>query len=192
MPTAPSAFNTRRAGLNFARRLYLPRIVGLAIGFWCVLTALYPGHQPVGVWILLAVNGFIWPHIAYQWSIRSEAPYATEIRNLLIDALLGGMWVAIMGFNALPAVVILSMMGMNNIASGGPSLYFKGLMAQIIGALVTCAILGFPLYTTIHSAAGLSVPADDLHLPSLPGLCDLPNRQAAGRKATGAIAHQHA
>ncbi|MGQ6549644.1 diguanylate cyclase AdrA [Serratia sp. IR-2025] len=144
MPTALSAINTRRAGLNFARRLYLPRIVGLGIGFLCVLTALYPVHQPVGVWILLAVNGFIWPHVAYQWSIRSEAPYATEIRNLLIDALLGGMWVAIMGFNALPAVVILSMMGMNNIASGGPSLYFKGMIAQIIGALVTSAILGFP------------------------------------------------
>lgn len=144
MPTAPSAINTRRSGLNFARRLYLPRIVGLGIGFCCVFTALYPLHPPIGVWILLVINGFIWPHIAYQWAIRSENTYATEIRNLLIDALLGGMWIAIMQFNALPAVVILSMMGMNNIASGGPSLFLKGLGAQIVGALATSAILGFP------------------------------------------------
>lgn len=144
MPTASSAINTRRSGLNFAKRLYLPRIVGLGIGFFCVLTALYPLHPSVGVWILLVINGFIWPHIAYQWSIRSEKTYATEIRNLLIDALLGGMWIAIMQFNALPAVVILSMMGMNNIASGGPSLFLKGLLAQTTGALATSALLGFP------------------------------------------------
>lgn len=144
MPKAPSAINTRRSGLNFARRLYLPRIVGLGIGFFCVLTALYPSHPPVGVWILLALNGFIWPHVAYQWSIRSEDAYATETRNLLIDTLLGGMWVAIMGFNALPAAVIVSMMGMNNIASGGPALFLKGLVTQIVGALATSTLLGFP------------------------------------------------
>ncbi|WP_431223306.1 diguanylate cyclase [Serratia sp. L9] len=91
-------------------------------------------------------HGFIWPHIAYQWAIRSENPFQAETRNLLFDALMGGMWVAIMGFNALPAVVILSMMGMNNIASGGHTLFFKGLAAQIIGALVTSAFLGFPFH----------------------------------------------
>lgn len=144
MPKAPSTSNARRSGLNFAKRIYLPRIVGLGIGFFCVLAALYPEHPPIGVWMLLVTNGFIWPHIAYQWSIRSEKPYATELRNLIIDALLGGMWVAIIEFNALPAVVILSMMGMNNIASGGPSLFFKGLAAQVVGALATSAMLGFP------------------------------------------------
>lgn len=146
MPLAPSTINTRRSGLGFARRTYLPRIVGLGIGFCCVLAALYPLHPPAGVWILLFLHGFIWPHVAYQWAIRSEKPFQTEIRNLLIDALMGGMWVAIMGFNALPAVVILSMMGMNNIASGGHTLFFKGLAAQITGALITSAFLGFPFH----------------------------------------------
>jgi len=146
MPIAPSATNTRRSGISFAKRTYLPRIVGLGIGFFCVLAAIIPLHPPFGMWILLAFNGFIWPHIAYQWSIRSENPFATETRNLLIDALMGGVWAAVMGFNALPAVVILSMMGMNNIASGGLSLFFKGLLAQIIGAVLTSAALGFPFY----------------------------------------------
>lgn len=49
-----------------------------------------------------------------------------------------------MGFNALPSVVILSMMGMNNIASGGPTLFYKGLAVQVTGALLTAALLGFP------------------------------------------------
>ncbi|WON76114.1 diguanylate cyclase [Serratia sp. UGAL515B_01] len=143
MPIALSNTNTRRSGLSFARRIYHPRIVGLGIGFFCVLAVLYPLNPPVIVWILLTFNGFIWPHIAYQWSIRAENPFSTEIRNLLIDSLMGGVWIAIMGFNALPAVVILSMMGMNNIASGGQNLFFKGLAAQIIGAVITSALLGF-------------------------------------------------
>ncbi|OMQ25527.1 diguanylate cyclase [Serratia oryzae] len=150
MPIAPliatTTATTRRSGLGFAKRTYLPRIVGLAIGSLCVLAAIFPLHPPFAVWLLLAFNGFVWPHIAYQWSIRSDKPFATEIRNLLIDALMGGAWVAAMGFNALPAVVILSMMSMNNIASGGLPLFFKGLAAQIIGAVLTSAVLGFPFY----------------------------------------------
>ncbi|AHG21551.1 diguanylate cyclase [Chania multitudinisentens RB-25] len=146
MVIAPSTADTRRSGISFAKRIYLPRIVGLGIGFFCVLAALIPLHPPMPVWGLLIFNGFIWPHIAYQWSIRSEKPFATETRNLLIDALMGGVWAAMMGFNALPTVVILSMMGMNNIASGGHSLFFKGLIAQIIGATLTSALLGFPFH----------------------------------------------
>ncbi|TQI79429.1 diguanylate cyclase [Serratia fonticola] len=146
MAITQSTINTRRSGLSFARRTYLPRIVGLGIGFFCVLAAIYPLHPPISIWILLFAHGFIWPHIAYQWSIRSDAPFPTEVRNLMIDALMGGMWVALMEFNALPAVVILSMMGMNNIASGGHTLFFKGLVAQITGAILTSALLGFPFH----------------------------------------------
>lgn len=49
-----------------------------------------------------------------------------------------------MAFNALPSVVILSMMGMNNIAAAGKTLFFKGLVAQLAGALTVSALLGFP------------------------------------------------
>lgn len=143
MPIKLPNTKTQRSGLSFAKRTYQPRIVGLGIGFFCVLAALYPLHPSPFIWLLLFFNGFIWPHIAYHWSNRTENPFSTEIRNLLIDSLMGGIWVAIIGFNALPAVVILSMMGMNNIASGGQNLFFKGLAAQTIGALVTSTLLGF-------------------------------------------------
>lgn len=146
MPIAPLAVNARRSGLSFAKRTYLPRIVGLGIGFFCVLATILPLQPPLAVWVLLVFNGFIWPHIAYQRSIRAEKPFITETNNLLIDATLGGIWAAIMGFNALPSAVILSMMGMNNIASGGLSLFFKGLVAQIAAAVLTSAALGFPFY----------------------------------------------
>ena len=69
----------------------------------------------------LAIAGlsrFLWPHLAYRLACRAKDPFKAEIRNLLIDSAFGGFWAAMMAFNALPAIVILSMMSMNNIASG--------------------------------------------------------------------------
>ncbi|AHY06147.1 diguanylate cyclase [Serratia plymuthica] len=144
MYTAPSVIDTRRSGLSFARRTYLPRIVGLGIGFLCVFSVLHTQPSAPWVWGLLIFHGFIWPHIAYQWARRSATPFKAETRNLLIDSFFGGLWAAMMAFNALPSVVILSMMGMNNIAAAGKTLFFKGLVAQLAGALTVSALLGFP------------------------------------------------
>ena len=123
----PSVIDTRKSGLSFARRTYLPRIVGLGIGSLCVFSVFYTQNTAPLLWVLLILHGFIWPHLAYQWARRSSQPFKAEIRNLLIDSFFGGLWVAMMAFNALPSVVILSMMGMNNIAAAGKPLFFKGL-----------------------------------------------------------------
>jgi hypothetical protein len=48
-----------------------------------------------------------------------QVPYHAEHRNLLIDAFLGGFWVAAMQFNPLPSATTISMMAMNNVAIGG-------------------------------------------------------------------------
>lgn len=140
----PSVIDTRKSGLSFARRTYLPRIVGLGIGSLCVFSVFYTQNTAPLLWVLLILHGFIWPHLAYQWARRSSQPFKAEIRNLLIDSFFGGLWVAMMAFNALPSVVILSMMGMNNIAAAGKPLFFKGLAAQLAGALTIGALMGFP------------------------------------------------
>ncbi|CAB1211618.1 diguanylate cyclase [Serratia liquefaciens] len=140
----PSVIDTRKSGLSFARRTYLPRIVGLGIGSLCVFSVFYTQNTALWLWVLLILHGFIWPHLAYQWARRSSQPFKAEIRNLLIDSFFGGLWVAMMAFNALPSVVILSMMGMNNIAAAGKPLFFKGLTAQLAGALTIGALMGFP------------------------------------------------
>ena len=58
---APSVIDARRSGLSFARRTYLPRIVGLGIGFLCVFSVLYSQQPGPWVWGLLIFHGFIWP-----------------------------------------------------------------------------------------------------------------------------------
>lgn len=134
--------NQRGKGLSFAKRIYLPRIVGLGIGFLSVGAALYPLQPPNWLWGLLLFNGFIWPHLAFQIAKRAAYPYQAERRNLLVDTLFGGFWAATMQFNPLPTVTILAMMTMNNVAAGGQRLLVRGSLAQAAGVLLSWLLFG--------------------------------------------------
>jgi diguanylate cyclase len=141
--------NNRGKGLSFARRIYLPRIIGLGVGFFCVGAALYPLNMPSWIWALLLFNGFAWPHLAYQISRRSAFPYQAERRNMLYDSLCGGFWAASFQFSPLATVTILSMMTMNNVAAGGQRLFMFGALAQLVGVLLGWSIFGFKFSLTM-------------------------------------------
>lgn len=130
------------SGRSFARRIYLPRSIGLGIGFFCVAAGLWPLQPQPWVWALLVFNGFLWPHLAYQLARMSAAPFKAERRNLLIDSVFGGFWAAAMQFNTLPTVTILAMMAMNNIAAGGGKFFLKGCLAMLAGVLVAVLTFG--------------------------------------------------
>jgi diguanylate cyclase len=138
--------NKRGKGLSFARRIYMPRVIGLGIGSISVAAALYPLNVPLWVWALLLFNGVLWPHLAYQLSTRATFPYRAERRNLLFDSLLGGFWTATFQFNPLIAVTILSMMTMNNVAAGGQKLFLLGALAQVTGVIISWLLFG-PAFT---------------------------------------------
>ncbi|MEN2393669.1 diguanylate cyclase [Pseudomonas halotolerans] len=156
---------TGRKGLSLARRLYSSRILGLTLGLLLVSFAVYPLSPAPWVWWFMLVNGLFWPHLAYQWARRSAVPYHAERRNLLIDAFLGGFWVAAMQFNPLPAAVILAMMAMNNVAIGGLRFLFAGAAVQAAGIVAGASI--FPL-TSVPMTSSAQLYA------SLPLLCTYP------------------
>ncbi|MBC9250272.1 diguanylate cyclase AdrA [Pseudomonas alcaligenes] len=131
------------SGLSFAKRIYLPRAIGLGIGFFCVAAGLWPLAMPGWIWALLLFNGFLWPHVAFQVARLAKQPYQCERRNLLLDSVFGGFWAGAMQFNALPTVTILAMMAMNNIAAGGARFFLAGSLAQLGGALLAMLLFGF-------------------------------------------------
>ncbi|MFJ4194055.1 diguanylate cyclase [Pseudomonas sp. NPDC089534] len=122
-----------RKGLSLARRLHTSRTLGLALGLLCVAAAMHPLGPPPWVWALMLFNALLWPHLAFQWARRAHVPYHAEHRNLLIDAFLGGFWVAAMQFNPLPSATTVSMMAMNNVAIGGLRFLLAGTAAQLLG-----------------------------------------------------------
>ncbi|WP_265534758.1 diguanylate cyclase [Pseudomonas saponiphila] len=129
---APAQY-TRGKGLSLARRLYKSRILGLGLGVLCVAAGMWPLQPAPWVWGLMLFNAFIWPHLAYQWARWARVPFRAEHRNLLVDSLAGGFWVAAMHFNPLPLATTLGMMAMNNIALGGVRFFLAGSLAQALG-----------------------------------------------------------
>ena len=94
----PAQSATRRYdyGRRFVQRMYRPRTVGLALGGVAIAPVLWAnGSHPV-VWLALGLSAFAWPHIAYGLGLGSSNPYATELRSLTIDSMLGGAFIALM------------------------------------------------------------------------------------------------
>ncbi|MEW7313776.1 diguanylate cyclase AdrA [Buttiauxella gaviniae] len=144
---------------RFARRLYIPRIIGLATGFFCVSSVLV--MQPVSGWwwLLLVAYCFIWPHFAWQTADRASDPARAEIRNLMADSIMGGVWIAVMGLNALPSALILAMLCMNNVGCGGLKLFLGGLGIIVLSCVLTLGLLHIPLnLQTMPSQVWICLP----------------------------------
>lgn len=130
-------------GRGLPRRVYGPRAAGVGLGALAVGAALIQrGDTPTWLWVLLAINGLLWPHLAYQMARRSRRPYEAEHRNLLADSAFGGWWVPAMDFNLLPSVLVLTMPAMDNVAMGGPRLLLRGALAQLLGVAAGYALAG--------------------------------------------------
>ena len=146
----------RDQSLRFAQRMYIPRVVGLGAGFFAVASVLYQSHAHALAWAALIFNGFVWPHLAYLLARRSADPHRTEIRNLLADSAGGGVWIAVMGFNLLPSVLLAAMLAMDKISVGGPRLLTRAVALQLAGCAVTVTLLSVDLQpaTTMLNVVG--------------------------------------
>jgi diguanylate cyclase len=141
---AQPAGASRARELAFVHRVYHLRVVGLGLGMLCVAPVLW--LQGSGWWwLLLACNGLVWPHVACRLAERSHAPRRAEERNLMVDSALGGMWMAVIQFNLLPSVLLLTMLSMDKISAGGPRLLLRSLACLVATCVAASALLGFPV-----------------------------------------------
>jgi diguanylate cyclase len=140
------AQRTKDEGLRFVRRMYLPRVLGLALGAICVAGALWQqGAHPL-VWAALALNAFAWPHVAYPLARHARNPYRAELRNLMVDSACGGAWMAVMGFTLVPSAVLFSMLVMDKISVGGLRFLWRCLVAQATVMVAAAVLTGFRLH----------------------------------------------
>ncbi|WP_083444521.1 diguanylate cyclase [Herbaspirillum rhizosphaerae] len=152
---SPSPEELIGKGVRFVKRIYILRVIGLSIGFFCVAAGFL--QNPVGwpLWALLIFHGYIWPHVAYRVALNSKIPYRTERMNLVADTGFGGFWIIAMQGNLVPSAVILAMLSMDNIAAGGTKLFLRGLLGSVFGALIGLLLLEFrfapesDLYTVV-------------------------------------------
>ncbi|WP_368933963.1 diguanylate cyclase AdrA [Citrobacter koseri] len=132
----------QRSGLRFAKRVRLPRAVGLGWMFLPIAAVL--ASQPIagGWWLFLVGWSFVWPHLAWQLASKAIDPLSREIYNLKADAILAGVWVGVMGVNVLPSTALLMMMCMNLMGAGGLRLFIAGMVLMVVSCLVTLQLTG--------------------------------------------------
>lgn len=131
--------------LRFVQRTHRLRTLGLGLGAVCVGAVLKLHDAAIGWWVLLAAHGFVWPHVAVWLARRSAWPRRVETRNLMVDAVLGGLWVAVMQFNLLPSVLIATMLSIDKVSIGGARLLARTLALFAGGGAITSALMGFPV-----------------------------------------------
>ncbi|PVZ16175.1 MULTISPECIES: MASE2 domain-containing protein [unclassified Pseudomonas] len=134
--------NSRQAGISFAKRVFMPRALGCLLSFVYIAVVIQGTSPPEWVWGAMLINGFVWPWVAQSLALRSQHPYRAEMRNLMLDSLFAGAWVAVMRFNLLPTALLLSMIAMNNVAAAGFGFLLRGLVAKTLGALAMCGLIG--------------------------------------------------
>jgi len=118
-------------------------MLGLGLGFFVVAGVLYENGASPWVWALLAINGFLWPHMARQFALHGADPERAEIRNLLMDSAMGGVWIAMMRFNLVPSMLLVVMLAIDKISVGGWRLLGRAFALQVAACVLTAAANGF-------------------------------------------------
>jgi diguanylate cyclase len=133
---------TRGDALRFPWRLYRVRIVGMALGAICIAAVLYQNQAHRSTWMLLAMSGLAWPHLAYLLARASTDPARAESRNLIVDSVIGGAWIALMQFNLLPSVLLATLLTFDKINVGIPRLWLWSSLAMLNACLIVALING--------------------------------------------------
>ena len=125
------------------RRVYRLRILGMglsAVGLAQVL--IEQSAQPM-LWLLWALTGIVWPHVAIRLALRSRNPYQAELRNLQVDSALAGLWVPLIHFNLLPSALLITLATVDKINTGVRGLWWRSLPGMALAMLAAALFSGF-------------------------------------------------
>jgi len=137
--------NDKVPGMRFVRRMYLMRILGTFLCFFPILSTLDELDRALWLRVLLTVNAFVWPTLAYLRARNARVPLVAEHQNLLIEAGAGGFWIAMMALNPLPSVVIATILLADRMAAGGVVLMRKAAVIMLSVFAVTWLCTGMDI-----------------------------------------------
>jgi diguanylate cyclase len=121
---------------RIVRRSHGLRTLGLALGSVMIGSVLYGLAAPVSVWALLVLHGLAWPHLVRMIVRRSDQPFVANQYCFLADTAMGGVWIALIQFNLLPSVVLVTTYSMSLIAAGGGKRLARGLGLMALTCVV--------------------------------------------------------
>jgi diguanylate cyclase (GGDEF)-like protein len=137
--------------LRFVRRMFIMRQLGTFLCFVPIMSVLMAMNSPQGFYVLLAVNAFIWPAVAYRLARTAADPIGRERHHLTLDAAFGGIWVALMGLSPLPSLIIMAVLASDRYAAGGWPQLKPALAAFLVAFLLAWTAAGMPLHLTFST-----------------------------------------
>lgn len=146
------------------RAIYPLRILGMGLGFWVTCSVLIQvGEWARFGWIAFATM-LLWPHLAYLHARTSRDPYRAEIRNLLIDSAITGLWIPLMHFNLLPSVVLAVITTHDKFSTGIRRLWLYSLPGMAgMAALGTLLLRPEPVLASSLPVIIATLPVIALH-----------------------------
>jgi diguanylate cyclase len=158
--------------MTLSKRFYVPRCIGLSLGFLAVYTSLPSAHENWQVLAMLIFYCFAWPHLAYLFAKANARPARAERFSMLIDACAAGFFSGAIGLNPIPSTAIVTMVSMNNMAMGGPRFLIFGILASMLGATSAYVFLGITFNAALsQSQVAACLPLLVLYPLSLGYVC---------------------
>jgi len=128
---------------RYVHRIFLMRQTGTILCFLSISSVLHYLNYSLFVYILLGINAFIWPTVAYVYAKSKQDAVKTTNMSLVVDAALGGIWVAVMGISPFPSLIMVAILISDRYAAGGWVILKPSLMAMLVSCLVMWVLLGF-------------------------------------------------
>lgn len=125
------------------RRIYPFRVLGMGLAALPIGTVLIENDAAWPGWAMLVFSALLWPQLALLSTRLARNPYQAELRNLMIDSTLAGMWVGLMYFNLLPSVLLLTLATVDKINAGVRGLWIWSLPCLLAGLLGGALLTGF-------------------------------------------------
>ena len=99
-------------------------MLGMGLAALPIGMVLLENQAGAGHWGFLLFTTILWPQLALWLALRHREPFRGEIRNLLLDSILAGMWVPLMAFNLLTSVMLVTLATVDKISTGIDRLWY--------------------------------------------------------------------
>ena len=121
---------------------YAIRAVGYLVVAATVASIIWTRGAPPHVWIAIALQGLLWPHVVYLVARRARDSKRAEYRNLYVDAFFMGGWIAYVHFTPWATITFLSSLLVAYLSIGGIALVARSLLLMVAGAALVAAVHG--------------------------------------------------
>ena len=138
-------------GFRFVRQGAAMRLLGFSSGSLALAASLHATGSLGTWWPLLLATALGWPWLAWRLTEGKPAPLKLERRNLLVDGLIAGMWIGIIGLDLMPSTMLVSALVMDRTMIGGWRMMWATLLAMLAACLVALLFTGFVIepHTTL-------------------------------------------